>query len=139
MKSRRSTTDPAAAADAIRPHERFLVSTHETPDGDALGSLLATKLAFDQLGKDSVMYLTGDVPLPQEYAFMPLGGLVRSTPPADAGERVLVAVDCAKEARLGVDERLVEQAPLVVNIDHHHDNTLFRPTQPGRGRRLLDG
>ena len=125
MKSRRSTTDPAAAADAIRPLERFLVTTHEAPDGDALGSLLATKLALDQLGKDSVMYLTGDVPLPREYGFMPLAELVRSPPPPDAADRTLVAVDCAKEARLAGDEDLVGRAPFVINIDHHHDNTLF--------------
>ena len=85
MRLRQTTTDPAVAADAIRPQERFLISTHETPDGDALGSLLAAKLAFDQFGKDSVMYLTGDVPLPQEYAFMPLDGLGgRPRPPTPA-------------------------------------------------------
>src|ERR671917_439826 len=48
---------------------------------DALGSLLAMKLALDQLGKDSFMYLTGPAPLPQEYAFMPLDGLSRAVPP----------------------------------------------------------
>ena len=125
MRSLRSTTDPAAAADALRPHERFLVTTHEAPDGDALGSMLAMELALEALGKDSVMYLTGDVPLPREYQFMPLGALLRGAPPADAAERVLVAVDCAKETRLASDAPLVERAPLVVNIDHHHDNTLF--------------
>src|SRR5262245_61266546 len=126
MKSRRSTTtDPAAAAEAIRPHKRFLVTTHEAPDGDALGSVLAMSLALGQLGKDAVMYLTGDVPLPREYHFMPLAGLRRGTPPDDAGERVLIALDCAKEARLGSDVDLVERSPMVINIDHHHDNTLF--------------
>src|SRR5215813_13800740 len=115
MKSLRSTTDPAAAADALRPHERFLVTTHEAPDGDALGSMLAMHLALEALGKDSVMYLTSDVPLPREYHLMPLEGLVRTPPPADAAERVLVAVDSAKAARLGSDSTLVERAPLVVN------------------------
>jgi bifunctional oligoribonuclease and PAP phosphatase NrnA len=124
--SPQSTTDPAAAAEAIRPHGRFVVSTHEAPDGDALGSMLATKLALDQLGKDAVMYLAGDVPLPREYHFMPLGDLIRGSLPEEvAAGRVLIAVDCAKRERLGSDVALVERAPLVVNIDHHHDNTLF--------------
>jgi len=35
------TTDLKAIADALRRHDRFLVVTHENPDGDALGSLLA--------------------------------------------------------------------------------------------------
>jgi bifunctional oligoribonuclease and PAP phosphatase NrnA len=125
MSSRPSTTDPAAAAEALRPHQRFIVTTHEMPDGDALGSMLATKLALDQLGKDTVMFLTGDVALPREYHFMPLDDVVRGAPPADADERVLVAVDCATRARLGADAVLVDRLPLTVNIDHHHDNTLF--------------
>ena len=104
------TSDLQAVADALRSHDRFLLVTHENPDGDALGSLLATKLALDQLGKDSVMYLYGDAPLPREYAFMPLGDLVRE-PPADAGERVLVAVDCASEHRMGDPEAII-RAPL---------------------------
>ena len=117
------TTELEAIADALRRHDRFLVVTHENPDGDALGSLLAATLALRQLAKDAVMYLAGDTPLPGEYAFMPLEGLVRE-PPADAAERVLLAVDCAKEERIG-DDSAVTRAPLVLNVDHHHDNTRF--------------
>jgi phosphoesterase RecJ-like protein len=117
------TTDLKAIADALRQHDRFLVVTHENPDGDALGSLLAATLAVRSLGKDTVMYLAGRTPLPREYAFMPLEGLLRE-PPADAAERVLLAVDCAKEDRIG-DEAAIPRAPLVLNVDHHHDNTRF--------------
>ena len=117
------TTDLQAIVDALQRHDRFLVVTHENPDGDALGSLLAVSLALRQLGKDAVMYLPGETPLPQEYAFMPLADLVRERP-ADAAERVLLAVDCAKEDRIG-DESVRSGAPLVLDIDHHHDNTRF--------------
>jgi bifunctional oligoribonuclease and PAP phosphatase NrnA len=124
LQTTKPATDPSAVADAIRRHDRFLVTTHENPDGDALGSLLASKLALDQLGKDSVMYLGGEAPLPAEYGFMPLGGLVRRLP-EDAGERVLLAVDCANESRLGPDPEVLVSVPVVVNVDHHHDNTRF--------------
>jgi bifunctional oligoribonuclease and PAP phosphatase NrnA len=117
------TTDLRAIADALRQHDRFLVVTHENPDGDALGSLLAATLVLRSLGKDAVMYLAGQTPLPREYAFMPLHGLLRESP-ADAAERVLLAVDCAKEDRIG-DEAVLSRAPLVLNVDHHHDNTRF--------------
>jgi bifunctional oligoribonuclease and PAP phosphatase NrnA len=117
------TTELRAIADALREHDRFLVVTHENPDGDALGSLLAATLALRKLGKDPVMYLPGTTPLPREYAFMPLDDLVRERP-ADASERVLFAVDCAKAERIG-DDAVVADAPLVLDVDHHHDNTRF--------------
>jgi phosphoesterase RecJ-like protein len=127
MSSPQTTTpsDLQQVADAIRSHDRFLLTTHENPDGDALGSILAVKLALEQLGKDVVMYLAGTTSLPNEYAFMELDGLVR-TAPADARGRVLVALDCANERRMGPDPTLLfEQASLVIDIDHHHDNTRF--------------
>jgi phosphoesterase RecJ-like protein len=117
------TTELTAIADALREHDRFLVVTHENPDGDALGSLLAATLALQELAKDAVMYLPGRTPLPREYAFMPLDDLVRERP-ADASERVLLAVDCAKAERIG-DDAVVAGAPLVIDVDHHHDNTRF--------------
>jgi bifunctional oligoribonuclease and PAP phosphatase NrnA len=117
------TTDLQAIADALRENDRFLVVTHENPDGDALGSLLATTLALRSLGKDVAMYLAAGAPLPHEYGFMPLRDLVRE-PPADAADRVLVAVDCASEHRIG-DPEAIARAPLTLDIDHHHDNTRF--------------
>ncbi|HET7145727.1 MAG TPA: bifunctional oligoribonuclease/PAP phosphatase NrnA [Gaiellaceae bacterium] len=117
-------SDLQAIADAVREHDRFLVVTHENPDGDALGSLLATTLALRQIGKDAEMVLMGEAPLPSEYHFLALDGLLRE-PPDDMGERVLVAVDCAKADRIGPDLTPIERAVLVLDIDHHHDNTRF--------------
>ena len=77
-------TELEQTAAALSAHERFVVTTHENPDGDALGSLLATTLALRALGKDVQMYLHGDVPLPNEYEFMALGG-ARPRPGAGDG------------------------------------------------------
>src|SRR5918992_396135 len=119
-----TTNDLAAIAEAIREHDRFLLTTHENPDGDALGSLLAAKLTLDALGKDSVMVLSGEAPLPAEYKFMPLEELRRNLP-EDVEQRVLFALDCANESRLGKGQEALHRAPLVLNVDHHHDNTRF--------------
>src|SRR5947209_16455107 len=94
------TGDLQAIADALREHDRFLVVTHENPDGDALGSLLAATLALRSLGKDAVMYLAAGAPLPHEYGFMSLSDL-RREPPADAAERLPLAVACAQEEPTG--------------------------------------
>ncbi|TML25338.1 MAG: bifunctional oligoribonuclease/PAP phosphatase NrnA [Actinobacteria bacterium] len=124
MSSPQTTaSDLTATVDAIRGHERFTLTTHENPDGDALGSLLAMKLALDQLGKDSVMVLHSEAPLPGEYHFMPLAELRRRWP-EDVSERILVALDCANESRIG-DEEVLGRVPLTLDIDHHHDNTRF--------------
>ena len=113
-----------AVVAALTEHERFLVASHENPDGDALGSLLAMHLALERLGKDSEMFVPGQAPLPGEYTFLALDGVHRELP-ADHAQRVLVAVDCAKEERLGPDPSLLAEAPLTLDIDHHHDNTRF--------------
>jgi bifunctional oligoribonuclease and PAP phosphatase NrnA len=119
-----TATDLEAIARALREYERFVVVTHENPDGDAIGSMLAMTLALRQTGKDAAMYLSGESPFPHEYAFMQLDGLLRALPD-DMEERVLVAVDCAKAERVGPDQSPLERAPVVLNVDHHHDNTRF--------------
>src|SRR3989441_3496391 len=124
MSSPQTTaSDLAAVAEAIREHDRFVLTTHENPDGDALGSLLAANLALEQLGKDTIMVLHGDAPLPVEYGFMPLGDLQRRWPD-DVAERVLLAVDCANESRIA-DPEVLGRVLLSINVDHHHDNTRF--------------
>jgi len=122
-----SSDDIHAVVDALRKNERFVVTSHEAPDGDALGSLLGMGLALRELGKDVVMFMGGPAPLPGEYRFLELEaehGLLR-TRPADFGERVLVAVDCASPGRVGAEPGVVDAAPFTVNIDHHHDNPRF--------------
>jgi nanoRNase/pAp phosphatase (c-di-AMP/oligoRNAs hydrolase) len=109
MSSPQTTSDLRAVADALRDRDRFLLVTHENPDGDALGSILAAKLVLDQLGKDAVMYVPGAAPLPAEYKFMPFADLRRELP-EDAEERVLFALDCANESRLGEGEKALSSA-----------------------------
>jgi phosphoesterase RecJ-like protein len=113
-----------AVAAALRDGDRFLVVTHENPDGDALGSMLGLALGLQSLGKDVEMFLAGDAPTPAEYRFLPLDDVRRSLPD-DLEDRVVVAVDCANERRLGPDDAAFRRAASVVDIDHHHDNSRF--------------
>jgi phosphoesterase RecJ-like protein len=123
-KTNTTEADLAAVAEALRSNDRFIVTTHENPDGDALGSLLAMTFALRELGKDAAMYLFGEVPIPNEYEFMDFAGILRGPNP-DSSDQVVVALDCANERRLGPETALLEKAQLVVDIDHHHDNTRF--------------
>ena len=124
QSSERAEDDVKTVADAIRENDRFLVVTHENPDGDALGSMLAVALGLRALRKDVVMYLSGSAPTPAEYRFLDLDD-VRRELPDDLEERVLLAVDCANDRRIGEENTGVDRAKLVVNVDHHHDNSEF--------------
>ena len=118
------TSDIDLVAEEIRAGNRFLLTTHENPDGDALGSLLATQRILEALGKDSVMFLAAkEFPLPVEYRFLPLDEVFHE-PPADISDRIVVFLDCGNIDRMPVDF-LKNGENKVINIDHHHDNTRF--------------
>ena len=113
-----------AVVEEIRDGERFLLTTHENPDGDALGSLLAMHQVLKAMGKDSVMFLAAkEFPLPIEYRFMALEEVFHE-PPADMADRVVIFLDCGNIDRMPVDF-LKYDGEKVLNIDHHHDNTRF--------------
>jgi phosphoesterase RecJ-like protein len=117
-------SDLERVAAELRDHDRFLLTTHEGPDGDALGSLLALDQLLGQLGKDSVMFLAAkEFPLPLEYRFLPLTDVFHEAP-ADVADRTLVFLDCGNIDRMPVDF-LQRDGAHILNIDHHHDNTLF--------------
>jgi phosphoesterase RecJ-like protein len=114
----------ADVAEAVRRGQRFLLTTHEGPDGDALGSLLAMHRILGQLGKDSVMFLAAkEFPLPVEYRFLPLEEVFHE-PPVDVVDRTIVFLDCGNIDRMPADFLQRDDA-VVLNIDHHHDNTRF--------------
>ena len=119
-----ATTDLERVAGELRDREKFLLTAHEGPDGDALGSLLGLHQVLTQLGKDSVMFMAAkEFPLPIEYRFLPLEEVFHEAP-ADMADRTVVFLDCGNIDRMPV-EWLTAGGNDVINIDHHHDNTCF--------------
>ena len=117
-------TDIDLVIEELRQADKLLLTTHENPDGDALGSLLATYQVLGQLGKDALMFMAADeFPLPYEYRHMSFNGVLNA-PPDDVAERTIVFLDCGNIDRMPVD--FLQQGDLhILNIDHHHDNTRF--------------
>jgi bifunctional oligoribonuclease and PAP phosphatase NrnA len=110
--------------DELRLGDRFVLVTHENPDGDALGSLVAMHRVLSALGKDSVMLMSADeFPLPYEYRFFQLDGMA-SDPPADVEERTAIFLDCGNIDR-NPWEVVKGEGMNILNLDHHHDNTRF--------------
>jgi phosphoesterase RecJ-like protein len=119
-----SSSARAQMLDELRGAQRFLLATHENPDGDALGSLAGMQLVLAGLGKDAVAYMAPDeFPLPYEYRFIQIENLV-TEPPADLEERTIVFLDCGNIDRNPADS-LKREGAHILNVDHHHDNTQF--------------
>ncbi|HMD56350.1 MAG TPA: DHH family phosphoesterase [Solirubrobacteraceae bacterium] len=107
----------------IREDNRFVLATHESPDGDALGSLVAMQGLLTMLGKDSAMFMgASDLPLPDEYGMLSLEGLIQHAP-EDIAERTVVFLDCGNIDRNPAG--VLRDGRHLLNIDHHHDNTRF--------------
>jgi phosphoesterase RecJ-like protein len=107
----------------IREDSWFVLAAHEGPDGDALGSLVGMQGLLTALGKDSHMFIAPeDLPLPYEYRFFALDGLITS-PPADIAQRTVMFLDCGNIDRNSAG--VLQQGRHLLNIDHHHDNTRF--------------
>jgi phosphoesterase RecJ-like protein len=119
-----ASADRDRVLDELRAAQRLIVVAHENPDGDALGSLIGMQGALTALGKDCLMFIdASELPLPQEYDFLSMSGLV-STPPDDLDERTIVFLDCGNLER-NPAEALQRPGMHILNIDHHHDNTHF--------------
>jgi phosphoesterase RecJ-like protein len=111
---------PAEMARRLERERRILVTAHESPDGDAIGSVVALMLVARRLGIDCRAFIPGHDPLPAEYAFLKLQDeiLRGSLPPGDGS--TLYVLDCATAER--VVPGLVAHPGVMINIDHHNDN-----------------
>jgi phosphoesterase RecJ-like protein len=110
--------------DELRSARKLIVVTHEHPDGDAIGSLVAMQGVLEAIGKDCLTFIDArDLPLPQEYSWLPLKRVV-SEPPEDVDERTIVFLDCGNLER-NPAEAFRLPGVHILNIDHHHDNTRF--------------
>ncbi len=127
MTTNGSSSSRERVLSELRDADKLVVVAHENPDGDAIGSLVAMRGILAEIGKDCLMFIDGrDLPLPQEYGFLGLDGLV-SEPPDDVAERTIVFLDCGNIERNPADafRQAGGDGYHILNIDHHHDNTHF--------------
>jgi len=119
----------ARIAGVLKGGARFLLMTHEDPDVDGLGSMLALGKSLRTMGKEAVLLIQKplDPPLAlltgadKMHNVLKLGRLSES----DRGFDAVLALDCAERGRLGACENFWVGRGLAINIDHHETNTLF--------------
>ena len=104
----------------IKNAENILILTHESPDGDAIGSSLAMNLALKQIGKKPEVIIRE---FPRIFMFLPGSEEVK----LEASKKnydLIISLDCADLKRL-VGREYVEISKKVINIDHHGSNVMY--------------
>lgn len=108
----------------ILAKQRFIVTTHVRPDGDALGSLLAMAFMLRRLGKQVDAYCQD--PVPHLYAFLPGADTVLQGVPPNTHHDAAILVDCGDLLRVGPQlAEKIRKLPLLINIDHHVSSEAF--------------
>jgi phosphoesterase RecJ-like protein len=115
------TVDWRPFVDLVAQHQRFLLTTHIRPDGDALGSMLAMADALQRLGKSVRMVVASSVS--PRYRFLdPDGRVEHFEPPGDRWRDVDLAMvlDTSAWGQLGSFGPFFKALPVAkVVIDHH--------------------
>lgn len=104
----------------IKKANSIVILTHQAPDGDAIGSSLAMKLALENMGKSPDVIITE---VPEVYDFLPGREDIKSESDVKQYE-LAISVDCATEMRIDGKEYF-ENAKHTIVIDHHGSNTMF--------------
>jgi len=112
-----------AIAKELRDNNRFLLTTHVNPDGDAIGSLGALALVLEDLGKQVVAYCQDEIP--GFLLFLPYSErIVREIPGANRFD-VAVVLDCGELDRIGNASEALQQVEKIIHIDHHSSSDDF--------------
>jgi bifunctional oligoribonuclease and PAP phosphatase NrnA len=105
-----------AIVDEIRRNRTFLITTHESPDGDAVGSSLALANFLVREGKDVTVYLCD--PVPDLYSFLPLADRIVNRIP-DRDFDVCFVLDIGEFRRAGKELGDFRKIGKFINVDHH--------------------
>ncbi|MBW1709012.1 MAG: bifunctional oligoribonuclease/PAP phosphatase NrnA [Deltaproteobacteria bacterium] len=104
-------------ADLLRKKNHFLLLSHVSPDGDALGSMIALGDALRSLGKNVKLF--NETGVPSRYSFLPRAAEVTGRLGRLADFEVAILLDCHSLKRAGVRFSQTDQLPLLAVLDHH--------------------
>ncbi|MCI8617639.1 MAG: bifunctional oligoribonuclease/PAP phosphatase NrnA [Clostridia bacterium] len=104
----------------IKKAEKIVILTHETPDGDAIGSSLAMRVALKQLGKNPDVIIKE---VPKIFDFLPGREEIKENSDIEKYD-LAISLDCADFKRL-VGNEYFENAKQTIVIDHHGSNKMY--------------
>jgi bifunctional oligoribonuclease and PAP phosphatase NrnA len=129
----------AAIRDAILQRQRFVITSHARPDGDAIGSQVAMALALRQLGKD--VHMVDADPAPPQFQTFPAVRDIQISPSVQGPFDAAIVMECGDLSRTGVEGL---DKYFVINIDHHPGNrrygaiNWFNPGAAACGEMVFD-
>lgn len=100
----------------------FLITSHESPDGDAIGSSLALANYLVEIGKDVTVHICD--PVPELYSFLPLADVVTTSLPERDYDLCFV-LDAGEFRRAGKQIAECRRIGSFINIDHHKTSENF--------------
>lgn len=100
--------------------ESIVLLTHENPDGDAIGSVLAMYNHLISLGK-SVDMILPDIP----YIYKDLIGINNAILNTNKEYDLGIILDCASKERIGANSDIFGRCNRTIVIDHHISNTNY--------------
>ncbi|WP_030450885.1 DHH family phosphoesterase [Herbidospora cretacea] len=120
----------ARAVALIGSHDSIALACHVTPDGDALGSMLAFGQALRRAGRHVVASF-GDhgLTVPRLLRFLPGQDLLVESARFPAEPDLMITFDAATIERLGLLVPAAKAARELVVLDHHASNTGFGTVQ----------
>ena len=95
--------------------DRFLITSHIDPDGDAVGSVISMYWALHSIGKHPSLYLKD--PIPYNYEFLPRPPRMTNELPSEPFDAVFV-LDCGSLFRVGEGYGRLADMGRLINIDH---------------------
>ncbi|MBI3312670.1 MAG: bifunctional oligoribonuclease/PAP phosphatase NrnA [Candidatus Omnitrophica bacterium] len=149
MKARKTAVSKTNAAlkdfcSALKKHKSFFLSCHVTPEGDAIGSILAMQSLLKRLGKKT--FVVCDDAFPERLHCLSdkdwhsMKELKRPYPQFEA----MVIADCPTLERIGATKELLGPQTVIFNVDHHISNNRFghhnyiRPEAAASGEVVMD-
>lgn len=103
-------------------NDNFLIVSHESPDGDNIGSSSGLYYALKKLNKEVIHIIDDEIP--QNLNFL-IDYKILKSKDIDLKKYNIISLDCGDIKRINCDLKLIENKNMLLNIDHHASNNHF--------------
>lgn len=128
----------------LKKYDRFLLSCHIAPEGDAIGSILAMDSLLRRMGKKTWVVCEDPFPARLEVIKSSRWNELKNFKKGPSDFQALVVADCPTLNRIGRVKDLLSPETVLFNVDHHISNENFAhynyvcPKASASGEAIID-